>query len=128
MAGPSEDINDIIKSAVQARVEAAVLEAMASGGTMQAIVVAALNQQVETGRYGDKKLPLLTHLAQTTIAELTKKVVAEEVAEYKEQIRDEVRKALGQSIGVISDSLVDGFVASSTGRYPSVEVTFAARQ
>ena len=42
-------------------------------------------------------------------------------------IRKEVRAALKKSIGVISDSLVDGFVAATSGRYPSIEVKFRGR-
>lgn len=122
--GTNEDLTDVIKSAVQARVEASVLEAMSSDGAMKAIVHAALNQTVDTGNYREKK-PLLTHLVHTTVREQAKKVVAEEIQGLEDQIRDEVRTALKKSVGVISDSLVSGFVANASGRYPSIEVKFS---
>jgi len=127
MAGPEKDINEIMASAVKAQVAASVMEAMASNGTMQAIVVAALQQPVGTGSYDRDKKPLLEHLLQQTIIELTKKVVAEEIAAHAPAIREEVRKAIKKSIGVISDSLVDGFVANASGKYPSIEVKFGGR-
>ena len=119
------DLNELVKGAVQARVEAATLEAFASDGAMQAMVIAALNTQVSTSGYDRDKKTLLTHLLRTTIEELTKKVVAEEIGKHEDQIRAEVRKALEQSIGVIADSLVDGFVANAAGRYASIKVEFA---
>lgn len=127
MSRTNEDINDIISSAVQARVEASVMEAMSSNGAMQAIVSAALSEQVQVGNSYGPKVPLLTALVQGTIKEQAKQVVAEEVKSMSAEIRGEVRKALKKSVGVIADSLVDGFVASAEGRYPSIEVNFRGR-
>lgn len=127
MADPKDDINQIITSAVQARVEAAVVEALASDGTIRAYVAAALNRQVDTSGYGREKKSLLSHLLQNTVEEMTKRVVAEEIKSHEDVIRAEVRAALEKSIGVISDSLVDGFVSNAAGRYPSVRVEFASR-
>ena len=125
MSNLNEDINSTITSAVNARVEAAVMEAVNSSDTMKNFVHAALNQKV-TGNYGRDSKPLITHLVQSTIEEQAKQVVAEEIKNAESAIREEVRAALSKSIGVISDSLVDGFVASASGRYPSVRVEFNA--
>lgn len=124
MAGPETDINKVIESAVQARVEAAVLETLSSGNAMQAMVIAALNQKVGTGNYNRDEKPLVTVLLQKTIEEQAKKVVAEEIVALAPTIREEVRKALKKSIGVISDQLVNGFVEHAAGRYPSIKVEF----
>lgn len=120
-----DDINQIIASAVNARVEAAVLEAMTNDNTMRTFVQAALNQKSREG-YGREEKTLLNRLLENAIQEQTKAVVAEEVRKSADAIRAEVRAALEQSIGVISDSLVDGFVASAESRYPSIEVNFRA--
>ena len=45
----NDDINQIIESAVNARVEAAVLEAMSSSEVMGRFVTAALSKPVSTG-------------------------------------------------------------------------------
>lgn len=120
-----DDINQIIASAVNARVEAAVLEAMTNDNTMRTFVQAALNQKSKEG-YGREEKTLLNRLLENAIQEQTEAVVAEEVRKSADAIRAEVRAALEQSIGVISDSLVDGFVASAESRYPSIEVKFRA--
>ena len=122
--GATEDINEVIKNAVTARVEAAVLEAMSGDDTVRTFVQAALNKKVSTTGYGGDQKSLLTHLLQQSIEEHTKAIVAEEVAANSGAIREEVRKALRKSIGVITDSLVDGFVANASGRYPSIKVEF----
>ena len=127
MPSPNEDINDIIASAVNARVETAVLEALSSDDTMRVFVAAALNQKVSTTGYSRDETTLLNRLLKNTIEEQTKAVVAEEVAGHADVIRKEVRAALKKSIGVITDSLVDGFVANASGRYPSIKVEFRGR-
>lgn len=124
MANLNDDLNNTIASAVNARVEAQVLEALASDGVMQAAVQAALSREVPSSGYDRKKKTILTHLLHTAIEEHTKAIVAEEIAASASVIRDEVRAALAQSLGVITDSLVDGLVANATGRYPSIRVEF----
>ena len=124
---PEKDINGIIASAVNVRVETAVLEALSSDDTMRVFVAAALNQKVSTSGYSRDETTLLNKLLKNTIEEQTKAVVAAEVAAHADVIRKEVRAALKKSIGVISDSLVDGFVAATSGRYPSIEVKFRGR-
>lgn len=124
MTTQENDINQIISAAVNARVEAAVLEAMTSSNTMATFVQAALTRKVSSSGYSRDEKPLLTHLLQTTIEEQTKAVVAEEISKNKDVIRAEVQKALSKSIGVISDSLVDGFVSNAQGSYPSIKVQF----
>lgn len=118
----NEDINQIIASAVNARVEAAVVEALASDGAIRAYVTAALNQPA-SDRY-DRGKTFLRRLLERTIEQQTQAVVAEEIKTAEDAIRKEVRAALKKSIGVITDSLVDGFVANASGRYPSIKVAF----
>ena len=119
-----EDLNTTITAAVNARVEAAVLEAMTNNNTMATFVQAALTNKVSTSGYPKDEKPLLTYLLQSAIEEQTKAVVAEQIAELKPAIAAEVHKALKKSLGVITDSLVDGFVANAAGRYPSIQVSY----
>lgn len=126
---PTPDLNDVIASAVSARVEAQVLAALSDSDTFNVMVMAALQQPVEIPdgtSYGKKRVPYLNNVLQTAIRERTKAVVAESVEEHAEAIKVEVRKALRKSIGVMADSLVDGFVAGASGRYPSIKVEFSS--
>lgn len=127
MADLNGDLGKIVEHGVNARVEAAVLAELANSDLMEKFVIAALSEQVDDGRYGSKKKPLLRHLLEKTIQEKTKEVVAEEVVKYESEIRQQVREALGKSLGVITDSLVSGFVENANGRYPSIEVNFRGR-
>lgn len=123
---PTADLNATITSAVNARVEAQVLAALTDSEVFAAMVTAALQQPIEVrgGLYDKTKTTYLAHVLQQTIQARTKEVVTEAIEEHADKIREEVRKALRKSIGVIADSLVDGFVADSSGRYPSIKVTF----
>lgn len=126
-ADPIPDLNATIASAVQARVEAQVAEAMLRDDTFTTFVSAALQQPITVkDGYKDRKTTFLRHTLEGAIESRTKALVSEVIAEQDEQIKNEVRKALRKSIGVISDSLVDGFVANAASRYPSIKVEFGS--
>ena len=127
MAALEEDLNSMIAKGVNARIEAAVAEAILKDEVMAKFVVAALQQPISTGNYNRDKTTFINHIIGETIKERTKEVVAEEVVAAEEAIRSEVRKALKKSVGVLADALVDGFVQQAKGAYPSIEVTFAGQ-
>lgn len=126
MSNLNDDLNATIAAAVQARTEAEVLAALSNEGTFSAMVTAALTETVRVD-YG-KAQPMLSVLLRKTITEKTREVIADEIEALAPQIRAEVKSALKKSIGVISDSLVDGFVANATGRYPSIKVEFSGNE
>lgn len=128
-ADPLPDINQTIIAAVNARVEAEVAAAMLSDETFLTFVTAALHQPIEVGSgYSNKrKTTFLRHTMDGAIEAAAKAAVAEELEGVKDAIKTEVRKALRASVGVIADSLVDGFVANASGRYPSIKVEFPDR-
>lgn len=126
MSNITNDLDATITAAVNARVESEILATMANSDIMQSFVTSALSTTVSGGFRGKDKT-LLSHLLETTIQEQAKAVVAEEIAKMAPAIREEVREALAKSVGVIADSLVDGFVANASGRYPSIEVNFRGR-
>lgn len=128
-ADPTPDLNDVIAGAVNARVEAQVLAALSDSDTFNALVIAALQQTVEVSdgtSYGKKHIPYLRHTLEKTIQTRTKELIAEAIEEHADAIKTEVRKALRKSVGVLADSLVDGFVANASGRYPSIKVEFSS--
>lgn len=126
MASLNDDLNSVVTSAVNARVEAQVAEALSGGEYMKQFVNAALHTMVKSNNYGEKDKPLVSFVLEKAIQEQAKQVVNEEIEALKPAIREEVRVALEKSVGVIADSLVDGFVANASGRYPSIEVNFRA--
>ena len=126
MSNLNDDLNATIAAAVQARTEAEVLAALSNEGTFSAMVTAALTETVRVD-YGQAQ-PMLSVLLRKTITEKTREVIADEIEALAPQIRAEVKSALKKSIGVISDSLVDGFVANATGRYPSIKVEFSGNE
>lgn len=128
-ADPTPDLNEVIAAAVSARVEAQVLAALSDSDVFQALVVAALQQTVEVSdgtSYGKRKVPFMRATLENAIKARTKDLIAEEIAALSEPIRVEVRKALRKSVGVLADSLVDGFVANAAGRHPSIKVEFSS--
>ena len=120
-------LNDGITSAVNAKIEGAVLEAMASNDVISAYVVAAL-QEPKPDRYGTRtKETYLSDIIKDAVRKQTQAVVAEEIQKQEDVIRESVRQSLEKSIGVITDSLVSGFVENTKGNRPSIEVNFSDR-
>jgi len=126
MADPTPDLNQTIVHAIQARIEADVAAAMLQEETWLTFVQSALQQPLSLDN-GRTKTTFLRHTLNGAIETATKQAVADELEAIKPEIAKEVRKALRSSIGVIADSLVDGFVANAQGRYPSIKVEFQSR-
>lgn len=125
MSNLSSDLDKTITSAVQSRVEAEVLASLADSDLLGKFVTAALSEKVKVGGYSGESKPLITHLVQSAVTDQAKSVISDEITGLAPLIRQEVREALKKSVGVIADSLVDGFVASAQGRHPSIRVSFA---
>lgn len=124
----NEDLNEIITRGISAKIDSAVAQALAGDEGFTHLVTAALQQPVEvpdgSGGYGKKRVPFLNHVLQQSVRERTKKVVAETIQELEPEIRKHVKEAVKESVGVIAESLVDGFLADAAGRHPSIKVEF----
>lgn len=122
----TQNLDQTITTAVEAQVQAQVAAALINNDTFKVLVTASLNQMVEVpdGPYGKKRVSMIDHLVQNAVAQRTKEVVVEQIAELVPEITKEIKTALRKSVGVIADSLVDGFVASAPGRGPSIKVEF----
>jgi hypothetical protein len=108
------DLNATIGAAVNAKIEAAVMQALAGDEVMGAFVAAALNQKVETDRYDRKKdSTFLAHVVKEAIQKATKAAVESFVAAEREAIELEVRKALRSSLPKIASDLVGGLRSSA---------------
>ena len=118
------DLNATIAHAVNARIEGQVLAALADSEVMGRMVTAALQKKVNTGAYRNNETTYLQSLIGKAIEEKTVEVVAAELDTIRPLIETEVRKALRKSVGVLADSLVEGFVQAAAGSYPSISVTY----
>lgn len=125
MSNLGPELDKTISSAVNAKIEAEVFKAMTSDDVIGQYVAAALNEKVADpdNRYGSKQT-LINVSMKKAIKKMTEQVIADEVNKQVDAIREEVEKALKASIGVISDSLVTGFVANVQGGRPNIEVNF----
>jgi hypothetical protein len=127
-----EDLNKVIASAVNARVEAAVMSALAGDETIGRMVTAALRQAVEVPdpdrQYGKIRVPFLNHLIQTAMREATKRAVEKVLIEEAEAIEDECRKAIKRQAagiaatlaGQLQDAAAKSYGVSVTLKYPGV--------
>lgn len=112
MSDVSSDLNQVIVSAVQARVEAEVAKALAGDEVVGRMVAAAMNQQVEVpgGRYGEKRT-FLKAVLDKTVQEATKAAVQEAIAGEADAIRAavaaEVRKRSKEIAASFTDELVE---------------------
>lgn len=121
----SPALDDMIIAAVNSQIETKVFEALTSDNAIRTYVSAALEEKVKDGdSYSGKYDKFISVTVKNVVKEITKKVVVESIKEHEDLIKAEVADALRNSIGVITESLVDGFVASAAGRYPSIEVNF----
>lgn len=121
----SPALDDMIIAAVNSQIETKVFEALTSDNAIRAYVSSALEERVRDGdSYSTKYDTFISVTVKNVVKEITKKVVVESIKEHEDLIKAEVADALLNSIGVITESLVDGFVANAAGRYPSIEVNF----
>lgn len=118
------DLNATIAHAVNARIEAQVLAALADSEVMGRMVTAALQKKVNTGAYRNNETTYLQSLIGKAIEEKTAEVVAADLETIRPLIETQVRAALRKSVGVLADSLVEGFVQAAAGSYPSISVTY----
>jgi hypothetical protein len=119
------DLNGVITAAVNARVEAAVMEALAGDATIGRLVVAALQQPVEVAKsdgYGKVRVPFLNHLMSATIREAAKQAVARVLVEEQQAIEEEVRKHIRRSAPEIAAKMAGQLVEASSKSY-GVSVT-----
>lgn len=126
------DLNDIITSAVHARVEASVLEALSGDHTFGKMVTAALQRPVEIPDpdrgYGKVRVPYVTHLLETTIRTAVADAVKRMVDESHEELEEAVREELKRSRGKIAEQLVSQVSqVAQSARGIKVELQYPSR-
>lgn len=119
------DLNETIRSAVNARIEAAVLEALSGDEAIGKMVVAALQQPIEVPNsrmYSKDKVPYLSHVLANAIRDATKSVVERLLLEEQELIEAEVRKCLRRQAPELASTMV-GHIVDTASRSYGVQVS-----
>lgn len=121
MATPIEgDLNHVIVSAVNARVEAEMMKALSGDETMGKYVVAALRQNVEVKdphTYRTTAEPFLTNVLRKAIQQATVSAVQRLIAEEMPTIEEEVRKALRRDVKRIAETLTNSLAEAAAKTY-----------
>lgn len=114
MTEVSNDLNTVIVAAVNARVEAAVAEALSGNQLMAQYVGQALSQEVEIkdNNYNRRKTTFLKHSIEGAIQGAAKKAIeqflVDEVAEIEKVVKAELKAQIPgiakQLVGTLSDA------------------------
>jgi hypothetical protein len=119
MTDLTSDLNQTITAAVQARVEAAVMEALSGDEVVGQFVTAALTQKVKEDHYQSHRdqPTFLAHTLKKAIQGMTQEAVQAVIEEERPAILREVRKALKGKHEEIAQNLVGGMVDSASSPY-----------
>lgn len=131
MADPTGDLNQVIASAVQARIESEVATALSGSDLMAKYVSAALHQVIEVkerGGYNTRKTTYLRETIDSAIQEATKAAIAKVVAAEAEAIEAAVTAELRKNVKAIGKSLANKLVEKTESPYGvTVELRYPSR-
>ena len=114
------DLNTIIVSAVNARVESAVAAALAGDEVMGRYITAALQRQVEVpsaNGYGKDRVPFMSHIVESAVRDATKAAVSKFISEQHEVFETEVRKHLRKAAPEFAQKMVGQLVETASQNY-----------
>lgn len=126
------DLNQVIASAVQARIETEVASALAGSDLMTQYVAAALHQKImvkDRNSYRDRETTYMRETIDQAIREATKAAVAKVMAAEAEAIEQQVATELRKNIKGIASQLVGKLADAAESAYGvSVELKYAGRE
>lgn len=118
MSDATQDLNQVIASAVQARIETEVLAALSGSEVIAQFVQAALQQPITVREnYRDTKTTFLAETIKKTVQEATMAAVRKVVAEEAPAIEAEVTKELRKNVKTIAAQLVGSVEKAVTSPY-----------
>lgn len=126
VSGPKEDLNQVITSAVQARIEAEVLAVLSGDDVFGAFITAALRQPVEKERYSREQVTWLSKVVEEALKDAARQAVHKAMEDMAPQIQAEVEKAIRRDIKGIAGSLVGSITQAVSAPY-GVTVTLKDR-
>jgi hypothetical protein len=116
----SGDLNTVISTAVQARIEAEVAAALSGSELMGQYVAAALQQKIEVKdghSYRTRETTFLREAIDKAIREATKAAVRKVIAEEAEEIEAAVATELRRNVKTIAKTLVGKVVEKAEDTY-----------
>lgn len=127
----NQDLNTVIASAVNARIEAQVVEALAGDAMIGRMVTAALQQPItvrDSATYRDRKTTFLAHTIEQTLQEATKAAVQRVIKDEAPTLEMAVRGELRRNINTVAKQLVGSVLnATEKGYGITVEMKFPGR-
>jgi hypothetical protein len=114
------DLNTVIATAVNARVEAAVVAALSGDDVIGRYVTAALQQEIEVedrSTYRKVKMTFLNKVLMDAIRNTARTAVGVALEEEKEQIHKLVRAAVKRNLGAMTDKMTDKLLEQAGSQY-----------
>lgn len=117
----TSDLNAVISSAVQARIETEVAAALAGSELMNQYVAAALTQKIQVGddrdRYKKRETTFLAETIKQAIREATAAAVRKVVADEQEAIEAAVTTELRKNVKSIAKQITSSVVEAAEKPY-----------
>ena len=129
MSDLNGDLNATIVNAVNARVEAHVLAALAGDEVIGKMITAALQRQVEVPKadgYGKDRKPFMSHVIEQAIRQATENAVKQYIADEQETLVNEVRKHLRKAAPEFAETMVGQLVKTASSGY-GIQVSLRTR-
>lgn len=129
MTAIETDLNSVISSAVNARIEAALVGALSGDEVIGRYVTAALTQPIEVGSsYNKRKTTFIKHTLDAAMQDIAKAAVARVLTEEVGEIEAAVRKELRANISAIAQQLVGSVTKAAESPYGiTVELKYPSR-
>ena len=123
----TNDLNDVISSAVLARIEAEVAGALSGKGFIDQYVIAAINKEIEVKDrdYRTRKTTFLKESIDKSIQQATKAAIAKVIQEESAEIEKIVTTQLRKQVKTIAQGLTGQLVEAAKNAYGvNVEIRY----
>lgn len=128
MSNTQTDLNEVITSAVQARIESTIATELSSSDIYGKCVAAALTRPIEVGSYSDKrKTTFLRETLEGAIREAAKDAIGVVMESERENIEKLVATQLRRNVKVFAETLTDNAITAAKSKY-GVKVDFIVKK
>ena len=128
MSNAQTDLNEVITSAVQARIESTIVAELASSDIYGKCVTAALTKPIEVGSYSNKrKTTFLRETLEGAIREAAKDAIGVVMESERENIEKLVATQLRRNVKVFAETLTDNAIKSANNRF-GIKVDFVVKE
>ena len=128
MSNAQTDLNEVITSAVQARIESTIAAELSSSDIYGKCVTAALTKPIEVGSYSNKrKTTFLRETLEGAIREAAKDAIGVVMESERENIEKLVATQLRRNVKVFAETLTDNAIKSANNRF-GIKVDFVVKE